>query len=178
MRGTLEAFLPRLLGEGVTRPNALEALVISGWVRGLSMRDIEAGQSEMLGPDAALSKSTVSAICAENHARSSSTATCWRWSWPTCTLTRRTFANTTPTPPTPSRCWSPTASPWHHHGPRPGAAGVTARPGSPTTSARASSATWSPGGCAGHLRRRARVDRRLTLVTDQTLTVGGSHCPA
>jgi putative transposase len=47
----------------VTRTNALESLVISGWVRGLSDRDIEAGMAEVLGPEAALSRSTVSRIC-------------------------------------------------------------------------------------------------------------------
>jgi hypothetical protein len=34
----------------VTRTNALESLVISGWVRGLSDRDIEATLAEVLGP--------------------------------------------------------------------------------------------------------------------------------
>ena len=63
VRGTLEAFASRLLGKGVTRTNALEALVISGWVRGLSMRDIEAALAETLGDDAAVSKSTASQIC-------------------------------------------------------------------------------------------------------------------
>jgi transposase-like protein len=63
VRGTLEAFSSRLLGKAVTLTNALEALVISGWVRGLSTRDIEAALSETLGPDAAVSRSTVSQIC-------------------------------------------------------------------------------------------------------------------
>lgn len=63
VRGTLAAFSSRLLGKGVTRTNALEALVISGWVRGLWVRDIEAALAETLGPDAAVSKSTVSKIC-------------------------------------------------------------------------------------------------------------------
>ena len=47
----------------MTRTNALEALVISGWVRGLSDRVIEAALAEVLGPEAALSRSTVSRIC-------------------------------------------------------------------------------------------------------------------
>jgi transposase-like protein len=64
LRGTDEAFCSRLFGAGVTRTNALESLVISGWVRGLSDRDIEATLAEVLGPEAALSKSTVSRICA------------------------------------------------------------------------------------------------------------------
>jgi len=64
LRGTDQAFCSRLFGVGVTRTNALESLVISGWVRGLSDRDIEATLAEVLGPEAALSKSTVSRICA------------------------------------------------------------------------------------------------------------------
>ena len=63
VRGTLERFSSQLLGRGVTRTNALEALVVSGWVRGLSTRDIEAALAETLGPDATVSKSTVSEIC-------------------------------------------------------------------------------------------------------------------
>jgi len=64
LRGTDQAFCSRLFGAGVTRTNALESLVISGWVRGLSDRDIQATLAEVLGPEAALSKSTVSRICA------------------------------------------------------------------------------------------------------------------
>jgi putative transposase len=63
LRGTDEAFCSRLFGAGVTRTNGLESLVISGWVRGLSDRDIEAALAEVFGPEAALSKSTVSRIC-------------------------------------------------------------------------------------------------------------------
>jgi putative transposase len=63
LRGTSEPFTSRLLGKGVSRTNALEALVISGFVRGLSVRDVEAALAEALGPEAALSKSTVSRIC-------------------------------------------------------------------------------------------------------------------
>ena len=63
LRNTLEAFSSRLLGKHVTRTNALESLVISGWVRGLSDRDITAALAEALGPEATVSKSTVSRIC-------------------------------------------------------------------------------------------------------------------
>jgi putative transposase len=63
LRGTDQAFCSRLFGAGVTRTNALASLVIAGWVRGLSDRDIEATLAEVLGPEAALSKSTVSRIC-------------------------------------------------------------------------------------------------------------------
>ena len=60
LRDTDERFCSRLFGAGVTRTNALEALVISGWVRGLSDRDIEAALAEVLGSQAALSRSSVS----------------------------------------------------------------------------------------------------------------------
>jgi putative transposase len=63
LRGTDEAFASRLLGKQVTRTSALESLVIAGFVRGLSVRDVEASLAEALGPEAALSKSTVSRIC-------------------------------------------------------------------------------------------------------------------
>jgi len=46
LRGTDEKFCSKLFGVGVTRTNALEALVISAWVRGLSERDIEAALRE------------------------------------------------------------------------------------------------------------------------------------
>lgn len=63
LRGTDVAFASRLLGTGVTKTNALESLVIAGFVRGLSVRDVEAALAESLGPDAKVSRSTVSRIC-------------------------------------------------------------------------------------------------------------------
>lgn len=63
LRGTTEQFASRLLGKGVTRTNALESLVIAGFVRGLSVRDVEAALVEALGPEATVSKSTVSRVC-------------------------------------------------------------------------------------------------------------------
>ena len=63
LRGTTEAFASRLLGVGVSRTNALESLVIAGFVRGLSVRDVEASLREALGDEATVSKSTVSRIC-------------------------------------------------------------------------------------------------------------------
>jgi transposase-like protein len=63
LRGTTEAFASRLLGAGVTRTNALESLVVAGFVRGLSVRDVEAALAEALGPGATISKSTVSRVC-------------------------------------------------------------------------------------------------------------------
>jgi transposase-like protein len=63
LRGTDEAFVSRLFGAGVSKTNALETLVIAGFVRGLSVRDVEACLADALGPQAALSKSTVSRVC-------------------------------------------------------------------------------------------------------------------
>ena len=65
LRGTDQRFASQLLGTQVTRTNALEALVIAGFVRGLSTRDVEATLAEALGPQAALSRSTVSRICSQ-----------------------------------------------------------------------------------------------------------------
>ncbi len=65
VRGTTEAFASRLFGSHVTKTNALESLVIASFVRGLSVRDVEAALAEALGDQAAISKSTVSAICAQ-----------------------------------------------------------------------------------------------------------------
>ena len=63
LRGATEAFASRLLGSHVTKTNALESLVIASFIRGLSVRDVEATMAEALGDQAAVSKSTVSAIC-------------------------------------------------------------------------------------------------------------------
>jgi putative transposase len=63
LRGTTEAFASRLFGKTITRSNALESLVIAGFVRGLSVRDVENTLADALGAEAALSKSAVSRIC-------------------------------------------------------------------------------------------------------------------
>jgi putative transposase len=65
LRGTTEAFASRLFGSHVSRTNALETLVIASFVRGLSVRDVEAALAEALGDQAAISKSTVSVICGQ-----------------------------------------------------------------------------------------------------------------
>ena len=65
LRGTTERFASQLFGTGVLRTNALEALVIASFVRGLSVRDVEATLVEALGQDATVSKSAVSRVCAE-----------------------------------------------------------------------------------------------------------------
>jgi transposase-like protein len=63
LRGTTERFASQLFGTGVTRTNALEALVIAGFVRGLSVRDVEATLVDALGEQASVSRSTVSGVC-------------------------------------------------------------------------------------------------------------------
>src|SRR5213596_1069598 len=65
LRGTTEAFASRLFGAHVTKTNALESLVIASFIRGLSVRDVEATLADALGDQAAVSKSTVSAICGQ-----------------------------------------------------------------------------------------------------------------
>jgi transposase-like protein len=63
LRGTTESFASRLFGSHVTRTNALESLVIASFIRGLSVRDVEATLADALGDQAAISKSTVSSVC-------------------------------------------------------------------------------------------------------------------
>jgi transposase-like protein len=63
LRGTSEAFASRLFGAHVTKTNALESLVIASFIRGLSVRDVEATLADALGDQAAISKSTVSTVC-------------------------------------------------------------------------------------------------------------------
>lgn len=65
LRGTTERFCSALFGATVVRSNALEALVIGSFVRGLSVRDVEATLAEALGQDATVSKSAVSRVCAQ-----------------------------------------------------------------------------------------------------------------
>ena len=62
LRGTTEAFASTLFGTSVTKSNALESLVIAGFARGLSTRDVEKTLADALGAEAALSKSTVSRV--------------------------------------------------------------------------------------------------------------------
>ncbi len=63
LRGTSEPFVSRLFGTSISKSNALECLVIAGFVRGLSVRDVEATLADALGPNATLSKSEVSRVC-------------------------------------------------------------------------------------------------------------------
>jgi putative transposase len=61
-------FASRILGQTVTRTHALEALVISGFLRGLSVRDVEAMLAETFD-EPIVGKSTVSRICEDIQAR-------------------------------------------------------------------------------------------------------------
>jgi transposase-like protein len=61
-------FASRVLGEGVARTHALEALVVLGFLRGLSVRDVEGLLAETFGQQV-VSKSTVSRICAQTRER-------------------------------------------------------------------------------------------------------------
>src|SRR6478672_439445 len=63
LRGTTAAFASRLFGKHVTKTHALESLVIASFVRGLSVRDVEATLADSLGDQASISKSTVSQVC-------------------------------------------------------------------------------------------------------------------
>jgi len=61
-------FASSIVGKGVTRTHALEALVIASFLRGLSVRDVEAALEEAFdGP--VVSKSTVSRICTDTRER-------------------------------------------------------------------------------------------------------------
>jgi transposase-like protein len=61
-------FESKVLGKGVARTHALESLVISGFLRGLSTRDIEAALEEVFEAPVA-SKSTVSRVCEDTRER-------------------------------------------------------------------------------------------------------------
>jgi putative transposase len=63
LRHAHAALCDQLFGQSVTRTNALETLVISCWVRGLSDRDVEAMLVEVFGEQATISRSTASRIC-------------------------------------------------------------------------------------------------------------------
>jgi putative transposase len=78
LRGTAGAFASRLFGAHVTKTNALESLVIASFVRGQSVRDVEAALAEALGDQAAISKSTVWRVMERN----SDMFACSRRIWP------------------------------------------------------------------------------------------------
>jgi transposase-like protein len=65
---TAVGFESRVLGKGVARTQALEALVICGFLRGLSVRDVEAALQEAFG-EQVIGKSTVARVCQDTRQR-------------------------------------------------------------------------------------------------------------
>ncbi len=61
-------FASEVVGKGVARTHALEALVLASFLRGLSVRDVEAALEETF-EEPIVSKSTVSRICIEGRER-------------------------------------------------------------------------------------------------------------
>jgi Transposase, Mutator family len=111
LRGTTAAFASRLFGKHVTKTNAVETLVIASFVRGLSVRDVQATLAEALGDQAAISKSTVSEVCKaiRPNTRRGPTADSMRSRWTTCFWMRRFFGCIPGRRP--NRSWRPGASP-------------------------------------------------------------------
>jgi putative transposase len=69
IRGAAElGFESQVLGKGVARTHALEALIILGFLRGLSVRDVEDLLEEALG-EQVVGKSTVARICRDTRER-------------------------------------------------------------------------------------------------------------
>jgi putative transposase len=110
LRHAHAALCDQLFGVNVSRTNALETLVISCWVRGLSDRDVEAMLIEVFGQDATISRTTASRICQRLRAEfdAGAGATCRR---PRSTTSTWMAASSSCTPrPRRSRCWPPGAS--------------------------------------------------------------------
>jgi len=61
-------FESELLGKGVARTHALEALIICSFLRGLSVRDVEAALEECFG-EQVIGKSTVARVCKDTARR-------------------------------------------------------------------------------------------------------------
>ena len=61
-------FESELLGKGVARTHALEALIVCSFLRGLSVRDVEAALEECFG-EQVIGKSTVARVCQDTAAR-------------------------------------------------------------------------------------------------------------
>ena len=122
LRGTTAAFASRLFGKNVTRTNALESLVIASFVRGLSVRDVEATLADALGDQARLEIDCVAGLSRDQDrirgwAPDASTRSCWT----TCSWTPRSSGCIRLRRP--SRSWPrgaspPPVSPWSRVGTR------------------------------------------------------------
>lgn len=65
---TKVGFESQVIGKGVARTHALEALVICSFLRGLSVRDVQAALEECFG-EQVLGKSTVARVCQDTRGR-------------------------------------------------------------------------------------------------------------
>src|SRR5450755_771148 len=65
---TRVGFESEVLGKGVARTHALEALIVCSFLRGLSVRDVEAALEECFG-EQVIGKSTVARVCKDTAAR-------------------------------------------------------------------------------------------------------------
>ena len=162
LRGTTAAFASRLFGTHVTKTNALETLVIASFVRGLSVRDVEAALAEALGDQAAISKSTVQRGM-QGRSRTSTTrgpaadltASCWT----TCSWTPPSSGCTPASPAEPVlAAWGITTAG------KPVFIGLAPGSGESTDAWADFLPDLQDRGlrppAAGHLRRRAGPDRR------------------
>jgi putative transposase len=104
---TKVGFESQVLGKGVARTHALEALVICSFLRGLSVRDVEAALQETFG-EQVISKSTVARVCKDVADRY---AACPPTISSTATWTRSTSSCARATSP-PRASWSPGGSRW------------------------------------------------------------------
>ena len=146
VRGTTERFASQLFGKGVTKTNALESLVIAGFVRGLSVRDVEATLAEALAVRPPRCRNRRCRGCVRRSRPSSRRGrrgVSTTWSWTTCSWTGRTSSTTRTRRP--SRYWprgasTPTANRC--------SSGWTRPPASPTTRGKGSSTGLGERGLA------------------------------
>ena len=111
LRGTTAAFASRLFGKHVTKTNALETLVIAAFVRGLSVRDVQATLAEhsAIRPRSPNPRSPKSARRSAPNTRRGRAADSTRSCWTICFWTPSFFRMHPGRRP--SRCWPPGASP-------------------------------------------------------------------
>ena len=111
LRGTTAAFASRLFGKHVTKTNALETLVIASFVRGLSVRDVEATlvKHSVIRPRSPNPRSRKCARRSEPNTRRGRVVDLTRSRWITCSWMPASFGCIRGRRP--SRCWPPGASP-------------------------------------------------------------------
>jgi putative transposase len=180
LRHAHAALCDQLFGQGVTRTNALETLVISCWVRGLSDRDVEAMLVEVFGEQATISRTTVSRICQRLRAEFDT----WRRRDLSAAEIDYLYLDGSFLQDAPQGQGRAGAGRLGHRHrrtrgvPRPWAPGRPSRP----TPGEASSRTWPTGGlapAAGHLRRRQGPGRgdRVLVPQQPAPTLSGPCLP-